>query len=471
MTFAVSRDQGAFEWAGNSLGSLFAQWRNIASVKHWRMIFDIIRFNQFALDLLNDINDPPTQGWKANQEESVGDYLDRKGYSAAFRDNYIIPMTACVWSTSPDKCSLAFPVKTLVRFLWNHHLMTTISARPPWLTIPGGSKLYIDAVLKGVPADQIHLNTAITSITNKSDSVILETNKEGEQWMFDEVILACHGDQAFEIVSASANAAEMDVLGAFKTSANTCYLHSDLSLMPKRRTVWSSWNYLTTSQSNKSTASSLSKQSIYNPFTKGTTKPSPSLDKVSLTYNMNILQHIPPSLYGPVLVTMNPPHPPAPETIQGQYEYTHPLFTPQAVAAQKRLHAIQGTRGVYYCGAWTKFGFHEDGFTSGMEIATQYLGAKVPFEVVDSTYSRGRKPQLGLREMVARRVISLLQLWISVAEDLITRAERMLWLPMGLLIWILAPVIVGVQWALVALGVWEEKGVTRMKDGRLKTRR
>ncbi|KAF2236686.1 FAD/NAD(P)-binding domain-containing protein [Viridothelium virens] len=465
MSFGISRDQGAFEWAGNSLSSLFAQWSNIISPRHWRMIFDIARFNQFALDLLSDDDGHDNASSHQTMEESMGDYLCREGYSNAFRDNYIIPMTACVWSTSPDDCSLSFPVKTLVRFLWNHHLLTTVSTRPPWLTIPGGSKSYVDAIMRNFPEERIHLNNSITSITsNRSGSMILHTDIEGEQWMFDEVILACHGDQALDIISASATEVESDILGTFHTSANNVYLHSDLSLMPKRRATWSSWNYLTTSRQTSSSTSQ--KPPIYDIYRgddqksrhlgNGHSNPSPSLEKVSLTYNMNILQHIPASLFGDVLVTMNPPHPPASSTIQGEYQYSHPLYTPEAVAAQGRLPEIQNTRGLLYCGAWTKYGFHEDGFTSGLEVATKYLGAQIPFEVVDSRYSRGVKPELKMKDHATRAVIGFIQTWIVLVERLFRFAWNIFILPFWVLEQGWVTIRTGLSWALMVAGVWEQ---------------
>ena len=429
------------------------------------MVFDIIRFNQFALDLLNEHDGPEEVCGDEVMEESMGDYLTREGYSTAFRDNYIIPMTACVWSTNPDKCSLSFPVKTLVRFLWNHHLLTTISARPPWLTIPGGSRTYVDAILKGFPPDRIHLHTAITSITSdRSENFILHTDVEGEQWMFDEVVLACHGDQALDIISESATEAELDILSKFRTSSNIAYLHSDLSLMPKRRSTWSSWNYLTTSRPDSSSATKL--PSTYNPFEKsdgkdnvrgnGMLNPSAALQKVSLTYNMNILQHIPVSLFGHVLVTMNPPHPPSPSTVQGEYHYSHPLYTPEAVAAQKQLPEIQYKRGLLFCGAWTRYGFHEDGFTSGLEVATKYLGAEVPFAIVDSRYSRGLKPELGTKDRILRVAISLVQTWIITTGRAYDFAWNILTLPFWLPMQALSLALASVSWILKILGIQEQ---------------
>lgn len=226
MTFGVTRDQGKFEWSGTSLSSIFAQRENIISLRFWRMIFDIVRFNQFALDLLND-----TDGTLENDnEESIGEYLERQGYSDAFRDDYLIPMTACVWSTGADKCALEFPAVTLVRFMWNHHLLSTIAPRPDWLTIPNGSKQYIGAVLKQFPDAKIHLSSPVAGVIGAAEhgkaKIVLQ---DGTTEEFDDVLLACHGDQAMQLLEAS-TAEEREILGAFETTPNIVYLHSDLSV-------------------------------------------------------------------------------------------------------------------------------------------------------------------------------------------------------------------------------------------------
>lgn len=242
MTFGVSRDAGAFEWSGTSLGAVFAQRRNILNGRTWRMIFDIIRFNQFALDLLytedESEDDPNTNGKgdetqkQPRQQESIGAYLTREGYSAAFRDDYLIPMTAAVWSTSPDKCSLDFPAVTLVRFMWNHHLLSTVAARPTWMTLKGGSQQYIEALLKDFPNERIHLSSGVTAVTsdNASRKVRMQISGRGEE-TFDHVILACHGDTATDIIrTGNARKEELDIMSGFKTSENVAYLHSDLSV-------------------------------------------------------------------------------------------------------------------------------------------------------------------------------------------------------------------------------------------------
>ena len=402
MTFGVSRDQGRFEWAGTSLSSVFAQRRNIFSLRMWRLIFDIVRFNEFALDILSQEdeseNDPTNASGKTTKQpsqESIGDYLDREGYSQTFRDDYLIPMTAAVWSTSPDKASLHFPAITLVRFLWNHHLLSTVARRPDWMTIPGGTYQYIDAVLKQVPWGRVHTKSKVTAVVpSKGGKVTLSVN--GREEIFDHVILATHGDQALDIMRLVATDNETDILSGFQSNRNVAVLHSDLSLMPRRRVAWSSWNYIT--------------ESPFPPTGQG------NVSKVCLTYWMNLLQHIPESKFGPILVTLNPLKMPDPRLAQGIWEYSHPLYNAAAIRSQQRLPRIQNTRGISYCGAWTKYGFHEDGFSSGLAAAVHHLGAELPFDFVDSTFSRGRKPQLTLRNYLVRLVILSIHIWILLSE-------------------------------------------------------
>ncbi|KAK7525078.1 uncharacterized protein IWZ02DRAFT_222522 [Phyllosticta citriasiana] len=392
MTFGISRDQGKFEWAGTSLSAIFAQRSNLFRPSHWRMIFDIIRFNQFALDLLKDES-------SVSLNLSIGRYLDREGYSAAFRDNYLIPMTACVWSTGADKCALDFPAVTLVRFLWNHHLLNTITERPAWLNVKGGSRNYIDAVMKDFPRERVHLSSGVRNLRNTPDGKVALRFARGREQVFDQVLLACHGDQAWEIIAPSASAEELKILGAFHTTLNRAYLHSDVSLMPRNRATWSAWNYLTTSNPRSPNGS-----------------PAGALGLVSLTYNMNILQHIPVSKYGDVLVTMNPPHPPKPELTQANIPYTHPLYTANAVYYQGQLDKIQGTRGVWYAGAWTRYGFHEDGFLSGINIACDHFGGNVPWERVETKMIRGNSPVFSTKDHAVRVVIQLISIIIRILE-------------------------------------------------------
>lgn len=261
------------------------------------------------------------------------------------------------------------------------------------MTIKDGSQAYIDAVMKGFPPNHLFLKTPVQSVTSESDGRVRLHLFNGKSEVYDHVILATHGDQAYEIVKAEATAQEKAILSNFKTSKNNAVLHSDLAHMPDSRKAWTSWNYLTLSTpwSGKN-----------------------NIDQVSLTYNMNILQHIPAHTFGDVLVTLNPLFEPDPKTVQGRYEYAHPLYNADSIRAQAMLSKIQNTRGISYCGAWTKYGFHEDGFSSGLYVAKEHLGARLPFEFVDSTYSRGRAPVLGLLDYLVRLIVLVIQVFVVV---------------------------------------------------------
>ncbi|KAI1438648.1 amine oxidase [Xylaria sp. CBS 124048] len=390
-TFSVSRNKGKFEWADSSLDAIFCQRTNLLSPKMWRLVFDIFRFNKFSLDLLRD-GDTGLNGShpSATNLESVGHYLDRQGYSDTFRNDYLIPLTAAIWNMSPDKCALQFPVVMLVRYMWSHHLLDTFTTRPDWLTLQNGAKSYVDAIMKGFPPNHLFLKTAVKHLSNDGNGQVRLHLENGRTDVYDHVILATHGDQAFQIIAPSATEEERSIMSNFHTSETTCVLHSDLSLMPKRSKAWSSWNYLTVSS----------------PWT------GKDIDQVSLTYNMNFLQHIPREAFGDVLVTLNPIHEPKAETVQGRYSYSHPMFTPETVEALERLPNIQNKRGISYAGAWTGYGFHEDGFSSGLRVAITHLGARLPFEFVDSTHSRGRRPQLTILDWLMRIIILVIQIFL-----------------------------------------------------------
>ncbi|KAK3304511.1 uncharacterized protein B0T15DRAFT_399848 [Chaetomium strumarium] len=396
MTFSVSRDQGRFEWAGSSLDALFCQRTNLLSPKMWRMIFDMVRFNHFAIDVLRAASPP---------DETVGEYLEREGYSNAFRDDYLLPMAASIWTISPDKCALDFPVVTMVRLLWNHHLLSTTSfaSKPAWLTFATGSRTYINKVMSGFPPNHVRLNTAVSKLTNEPDGRVRLHTADGSSEVFDHVILATHGDQAYSIVRDSATEQERAILQNFRTAPNVAVLHSDASLMPENRKAWSSWNYLTRSS----------------PLTgRG------HVDQVCVTYDMNTVQQIPYRAFGDVFLTLNPLHEPDPKTVQGRYTYRHPLYTPATIRAQQQLDSIQNKRGISYAGAWTGYGFHEDGFNSGVRVAVEHLGGKIPFEYRDLASIRGERPALTVTGRIVRFIVLLVQLFfLAVLDRLVDRVE------------------------------------------------
>lgn len=356
------------------------------------MSFDIFRFNQFALNLLRDgATLGQEKGHDSGNEETIGEYLERERYSDAFRDDYLVPIVASLWNTSPDKYMLQFPVTPLIRFLWNHHILSTVGSQPDWLTIPTGSQSYIDAVMRGFPSNHLFLNTPVKYITNDPNGGVRLHLENGGSDVYDHVILAIHGDQAHELIRYSATSEEAAILSSFKTLESVAVLHSDPSFMPVSKKAWSGWNYLTQSRSTANQGCS---------------------DRVSLTYNMNILQHIPPTTFGNVLVTLNPFREPDSTMVQGRFKYAHPLFNTKALAAQNRLYTIQNTRGISYAGGWTKYGFHEDAFTSGLRVAQEHLGARLPFELVDSTFSRGKAPSLGIADRLVQVVLLFIQVFM-----------------------------------------------------------
>ncbi|CAG8497080.1 529_t:CDS:2 [Paraglomus occultum] len=366
MSLSVSRNRGDFEWSGQNLLTLFCQWENLLSLDMWRTIFDICKFNWRATDLINTSEDDE------ERRMNLGEWLDKHGYSQAFKDNYLLPMTAAIWSTPIDKCSMDFPVLTLIQFMHNHRLLQVVD-RVQWLTVKNGSRMYVDAITSKI--DSIRLNTKITSITRTSTSdgvqiTVNDNNNVGET--YDYVILATHADQALEILGSEATENEKRILGNFQFSKNKAVLHSDLELMPTRRSAFSAWNYITKSDENTR-----------------------NISQVSLTYSMNILQSISEETHGPVLVSLNSIYEPSPSKTFASWDYEHPLITPAAIAAQSELHEIQNLPGLHtlYCGAWTKYGFHEDGFTSGLRAAVM-LGAVPPFAIADATYVGGKRVEL-----------------------------------------------------------------------------
>ncbi|KAJ6585604.1 FAD/NAD(P)-binding domain-containing protein [Mycena capillaripes] len=356
MTFSVSRDGGSFEWAGKDLMTIFCQPYRLIDPNMWRLIYDVLRFNACARSIITS---------ESNADFSIGEYLDREGYSDSFKDNYLIPMTACIWSTPPDKCAMDFPAKTLIQFMNNHHLLQ-ITGKPSWLTLEGGSRVYVNKILGKLPAAQLHLSTPVRSVSTQTGTDAVQLTTASGIETYDHVIFACHSDAVLSILKAGEGITteEQEILSMFQWNQNEAVLHSDVKLMPRSRLAWSCWNYLT--------------QSVLD--TQGHRKT--NSDQVSLTYGMNDLQHIPEAKYGPVLVTLNPPFEPRADTVAGRYAYAHPVLDAQAVRAQKLMRTIQRTRGLSYAGAYLRYGFHEDGFASGLDAARYLFPPEaLPFEI------------------------------------------------------------------------------------------
>jgi predicted NAD/FAD-binding protein len=340
MSFAVSVGQGdsrgALEWSGNNLATLFAQKRNLLRPGFHRMWRDILRFNRSAVADL-------TAGRMAGL--SLGDYLARDRYSDSFMLDYLLPMGAAIWS-SPLAEMMAFPAETFANFFRNHGLLS-IDDRPQWYTVQGGSREYVKRLL----ADgdfTLHLHTPVHAVQRDADGVNVVTARGSSH--FDQVVLACHADQALRLLDDQATRQEHSLLGGFRFQPNRAVLHRDPALMPRRRNVWASWNYLSEARRDLQR-------------------------RVGLTYWMNLLQSIDGSR--PLFVTMNPVTEPRDELIFAEFAYEHPLFDRAAIDAQSRISEIQGKDRLWFCGAWCNYGFHEDGFTAGLRVA-EALGA-TPF--------------------------------------------------------------------------------------------
>ncbi|KAH7040749.1 NAD/FAD-binding-like protein [Microdochium trichocladiopsis] len=398
VTSSVSRDRGAFEWAGAGAGfrAIFSQRLNLLSLRMWRMLFDIVRFSQFASDLLRE--DDHRKG-SASYDETIGQYLDREGYSDAFRDEYLLPLAAGLWSTSPEKCAFELPVVMLVRYMWNHGLLDVSGNSTQWATLENGSRSYVDAVLKGFPPNHLFLKTAVKHVSNTDDGRVNLHLENGRTDMYDHVILATHGDQAYQIISPSATEEEKSILSRLKTQETICVLHADTSLMPKRRRAWAALNHSTMTSRWSSR----------------------EIEKVSLTYDMNQLQRVPREAFGNVFVTVNPLHEPKAALVQGRCSYSNPVYDQATLRALDLLPRIQNKRGISYVGAWTRHGFHEDGFTSGLHVAKTHLGARLPFDLIDPAYVRGRYPRIGIVDYIIRILLLIVQVFVI---DLVERVSR-----------------------------------------------
>ena len=337
MSFAVSRHGGDFEYAGTSLSTLLAQPRNVLRPAFWSMLADIRRFYRDA---------PGELGGSAHGSETLGAFLDRGGYGAAFRDDHLLPMAAAIWS-SPAATMLNCPAQAFVRFFDNHGLLK-LRARPEWRTVIGGSQAYVGRLTRPF-ADRIRTNSRVVDVVRGAPGVTV-TDQHGNSADFDHVVIATHADQALSLLR-DANADERRLLGSFRYTQNRAVLHSDASFMPRRRMVWSSWNYV-----------------------EGVARDG---NDAQITYWMNRLQGLPGDRR--LFVTLNPRQQPN-LTIHDEI-YAHPTFDVAAVGAQRALWSLQGRRKTWFCGAYFGAGFHEDGLQAGLAVAEDLGGVRRPWTV------------------------------------------------------------------------------------------
>lgn len=336
MSFGVSIDDGGLEYAGTSLRTLFAQKRNLMRPGFHRMCCDILRFNGDATRFLD-------AGWP--DVTTLGEFLDDRGYGRGFCRHYLLPMAAAIWSATIDGMR-SYPARSLLRFFANHGLLQLYD-RPQWRTVAGGSRSYVDRLAASL-APNLKLACPVVAVRRQAQGAEVIDGRGGRQ-RFDQVVLACHADSALALIEAP-GAAEGTILGAFRYEDNRAVVHCDPALMPRRRSVWSSWNYLARSDG--------------------------SGGGVSVTYWLNRLQGLEPARL--LLESLNPLVEPAPGAIIAEFEYRHPQYDAQAVAAQNRRREIQGRHGLWFAGAYWGYGFHEDGLCSGLDVAAA-LGCPPPW--------------------------------------------------------------------------------------------
>jgi predicted NAD/FAD-binding protein len=340
MSFSVQvpgvKSGAALEWSGSSLNTVFAQRSNAFNPRFLRMLRDVLRFNRLATDIA-------VRNAESELNQPLSAFLDQHAFSTEFRDWYFLPMLGCIWSCPTDQM-LRFPVATMVRFCHNHGLIQ-VSNRPQWWTVRGGARHYVDKIIERI-ADK-RLNTPVQHVVRDGDGVWLTAGGQTER--FDKAVLACHSDQSLALLH-NPSAAERAVLGAIRYQPNVAVLHTDTSVLPQKRLAWAAWNY----QRDAGAANQA---------------------RVCLHYLLNLLQPLP--FAQSVVVSLNPVSPIAPEHVHGKFEYAHPVFDQEAIAAQSQLAPLQGQQHTYFCGAWTGYGFHEDGLKSGLDVAqriTQSMG-------------------------------------------------------------------------------------------------
>lgn len=356
MSFAVSLNGGKMEYSGSGLNGLMGQRGNIVRPKFWGMLRDLLRFYREA---------PLALSSPAVEDVTIGEYLDANGYGPGFIDNHLLPMGAAIWSASSEEMR-AYPFKAFVRFFVSHGLLT-LKDRPQWRTVDGGSRQYVNRLQQELP--DIRLSTRVVSVERNSNGVHI-LDEHGNREIFSDVVIAAHADQAL-LMLGDASTEERNMLGSFRYTDNEAVLHTDPSLMPKRKRTWASWNYI--GEAGRDGAQSL-----------------------CVTYWMNRLQNIP--MTDPLFVTLNPIREIAPENILRLIHYMHPIFDRAALEAQRNLWRIQGKNGIWFCGAYCGYGFHEDGLQSGLAVAEAISGRKRPWTVANESGRIHLPPRLEAAE-------------------------------------------------------------------------
>ena len=356
MSFSVklARAGGSgLEWAGASLDSVFAQRANLLDPRFLRMMADILRFNRQASALVNAGAFDDSAGNAGIADMALGDWLDARNYSVQFRHWYLLPMAACIWSCPADQM-LAFPLASFLRFCHNHGLLQ-VRDRPQWRTVKGGARNYVDKMLAAIPSRRLlapvhSVLRGIGGIGNRGAARPVRIDSAAGVEYFDQVVMACHSDQALALLG-DASDDERTLLSAIRYQANRAVLHTDASSLPVRRKAWSAWNYQSSAVAGRGAREGA-----------GAVTP-----RVCVHYLLNLLQPLPCTT--PVIVSLNPIDAPRTGSVLAEFDYAHPVFDQAAIAAQARIEQRQGVRNTWFAGAWTGYGFHEDGLKSGLAVA------------------------------------------------------------------------------------------------------
>jgi predicted NAD/FAD-binding protein len=336
MSFSVRLDQPALEWAGTDLNTVFGQRRNLARPAFWSMLRDILRFNR------ESVREPALAGSMA-----LGDYLKTRGYGRPFIEWYLLPMAAAIWSC-PASQMLEFPLASFVTFCRNHGLLQVMN-RPQWRTVKGGGREYVKKLAASI--GEVHLGRAVETLRPRGSRIELVSGALSA--VYDQVVLACHSDQS-QAILAPHYPSQARLLQQMPYQPNRAVLHSDASLLPRRRNLWSAWNY-------QSGHGGLSDR------------------PVAVHYLINRLQPLPTDT--PVIVSLNPLQAPDPALVHGEFCYSHPVFTRHATAIQRQLKQGNGRDGIWLAGAWMGYGFHEDGLVSALHVARQ-LDTAAPWKAL-----------------------------------------------------------------------------------------
>ncbi|NVK35170.1 MAG: FAD-dependent oxidoreductase [Rhodobacteraceae bacterium] len=338
MSFALSFNQGAYEYSGSGIGGFFGQKRNFFKPLHWQLLNDLSRFFRTASARVETLP----------ADITLGNFLELEGYSSVFINDHIVPMGAAIWSTSMNEM-LGFSARSFVDFYANHGMLQ-FKDRPAWRTVSGGSQSYVKKMIADTDIE-VQLGNGVQRIVRQPGYVHV-TDEQGVVRPFDHVVIATHANQALDMIEAP-DPLEQDVLGAFSYQANRAVLHRDPRWMPKRKGLWSSWNYLKTSKGEDT--------------------------ELCVTYWMNRLQVLPTTT--DLFVTLNPQAEIHPKAVDADIMYQHPVFDHAAVRAQKRLWNLQGTHRTWFCGSYFGYGFHEDGIQSGLAVAEALGAARRPWQL------------------------------------------------------------------------------------------